>query len=102
MCHDRVDGDWIPVTHDFLSLMLGVRRAGVTDAIHVLEGMGALKSTRGLVHVVLRERLLEIADGCYGVPEREYQRVFENIPQGDALYREVRAGGQDFASRQWN
>jgi CRP-like cAMP-binding protein len=102
MCHDRVDGDGIPVTHDFLSLMLGVRRAGVTDAIHVLEGMGGIKSTRGLVHVVHREKLLEIADGCYGAPEREYQRVFENIPQGNALYQDVRAGGEDFASRQWN
>src|SRR5215216_1021092 len=38
MCHDRVDGDEIPLTHEFLSIMLAVRRAGVTDALHVLEG----------------------------------------------------------------
>jgi ribosomal protein L20 len=67
-----------------------------------LKAWEASKSTRGLVNVVRRERLLEIADGCYGVPEREYQRVFENIPQGNALYQHVRAGGEDFASRQWN
>jgi CRP-like cAMP-binding protein len=102
MCHDRVDGNWIPITHEFLSLMLGVRRAGVTDALHVLEGMGALRSTRGLLHVLRRERLIEVAEGCYGVPEREYQRVFENIPQGSASYHAVGAGGESAENRPWN
>jgi CRP-like cAMP-binding protein len=47
MCHDRLDGDRLPLTHEFLSLMLGVRRAGVTDQIHVLEGLHAIKAYRG-------------------------------------------------------
>ena len=38
MAHDRLDGDELPLTHEFLGLMLGVRRAGVTVALHVLEG----------------------------------------------------------------
>jgi CRP-like cAMP-binding protein len=38
MVHDRIEGDEVPLTHEFLALMLGVRRPGVTDALHVLEG----------------------------------------------------------------
>jgi hypothetical protein len=38
MCRDRIDGDVLPLTHRFLSMMLGVRRSGVTDALHILEG----------------------------------------------------------------
>ena len=37
MCHDRVDGDEVSTTHEFLSLMLGVRRAGVTETLMSLE-----------------------------------------------------------------
>ena len=38
MCRDRLDSNEFPITHDFLSMMLGVRRSSVTDAIHLLEG----------------------------------------------------------------
>jgi CRP-like cAMP-binding protein len=75
MVHDRLDGDDLPLTHEFLSLMLGVRRSGVTDQIHILEGGHAIKATRGNIRVLDREKLREIADGCYGVPEREYERL---------------------------
>jgi len=36
MAHDRIGDDTLPLTHEFLSLMLGVRRAGVTDALNAL------------------------------------------------------------------
>jgi CRP-like cAMP-binding protein len=75
MVHDRLDGDDLPLTHEFLSLMLGVRRSGVTDQIHILEGGHAIKATRGNVKVLDRAKLRQIADGCYGVPEREYERL---------------------------
>jgi CRP-like cAMP-binding protein len=75
MCHDRLEGDNLAVTHEFLSLMLGVRRSGVTDHLHILEGIGAIRSTRGNVRVLSREKLLDIAGGSYGVPEREYEKV---------------------------
>jgi CRP-like cAMP-binding protein len=78
MCHDRVDGNDLPLTHDFLALMLGVRRAGVTDELHILEGMHAIKATRGNVRILDRNALIEIAGGCYGVPEQEYQRLIED------------------------
>ena len=76
MAHDRLDGDELALTHEFLALMLGVRRPGVTVALHFLEGKGLIKSTRGMVTVHDREGLEEVADGSYGVPEAEYERLF--------------------------
>ena len=75
MCHDRVEGDDLPLTHEFLSLMLGVRRSGVTNELHVIEGMGVIRATRGHIRVADRTGLEEIAGGCYGLPEREYERL---------------------------
>jgi CRP-like cAMP-binding protein len=77
MCHDRHAGDDLPLTHEFLSLMLGVRRSGVTDQIHVLEGLGLIKARRGLVRIRDRAHLEEFAGGCYGLPEREYKRLIQ-------------------------
>ena len=75
MCHDRVDGDEFCVTHDFLSLMLGVRRAGVTTTLHELEGDGAIRSKRRHVTVLNREYLERLAEDGYGVAEAEYARL---------------------------
>ncbi|MBX5010539.1 Crp/Fnr family transcriptional regulator [Rhizobium lentis] len=75
MCHDRLSGNDLPLTHELLAIMLGVRRAGVTNELHVIEGLRAIRSTRANVRILDRDRLEEIAAGCYGVPEREYQRL---------------------------
>ena len=75
MVHDRTDGDDLPLTHEFLSLMLGVRRSGVTDQIHILEGMKAIKATRGNIRIIDREKLKEVAGRSYGIPEQEYERL---------------------------
>jgi CRP-like cAMP-binding protein len=75
MCHDRIDGDDLPLTHEFLSMMLGVRRSGVTNELHIIDGVRAIKATRGNVHVVSRAKLEDIAGGCYGIPDREYERL---------------------------
>jgi CRP-like cAMP-binding protein len=75
MCHDRIRDDEMALTHEFLSLMLGVRRSGVTDHLHILEGMHAIKATRGRIYIRNRAKLEEIAGGCYGAPEKEYDRL---------------------------
>jgi CRP-like cAMP-binding protein len=75
MCHDRVEGDEIAITHEFLGMMLAVRRSGVTVALHALEGASSIKARRGLVTITDRERLLDIADGSYGGAEAEYRRL---------------------------
>jgi CRP-like cAMP-binding protein len=76
MAHDRVEGPRFPVTHEFLALMLGVRRPGVTNALHVLEGNGLIRSKRNEVIILDRPGLEDAADWCYGVAEAEYHRIF--------------------------
>jgi CRP-like cAMP-binding protein len=76
MCHDRLDGNDLPLVHEFLSMMLGVRRSGVTIAVQTLESTGAIKATRGHIIVRDRERLEDAANGSYGVPEAAYRRLF--------------------------
>ena len=75
MAHDRVSGDTLSLTHEFLSLMLAVRRAGVTEAIHVLIKQKLIKAHRGEITVLNRKGLEKIAGDFYGVPEAEYQRL---------------------------
>lgn len=73
--HDRLDGDDVPMTHQEIGIMLGVRRASATDVLHVLEGLRAIRSTRG--HIVVRDRaqLEEIAGETYGDAEADYRRL---------------------------
>ena len=75
MTQDRLDEEELPLTHEFLSMMLGVRRAGVTTATHVLEGNGLIRAKRGVVTILDREKLEELADNAYGLPEAEYARL---------------------------
>ena len=75
MCHDRVDGNDIAITHEFLSVMLGVRRPGLTTTIHILEGNGLIRAVRKLITVRNREGLEKLADNAYGMPEAEYARL---------------------------
>lgn len=73
MCHDRVDCDNLSITHDFLSALLGVRRSWVTAQVHVLEGLQAIRATRGNIRILDRSKLVRIAGACYGEPERLYE-----------------------------
>ena len=75
MADDRVDGNSLPLTHEFLSLMLGVRRAGVTEALHALESKGLIRSSRGAIVVRNRKGIERSAGGTYGVPEKELRRL---------------------------
>jgi CRP-like cAMP-binding protein len=75
MTQDRLERNDLPLTHEFLSMMLGVRRPGVTVATQVLEGNGLIRARRGRITVLDRERLIELADASYGLPEAEYTRV---------------------------
>src|SRR3954452_5520272 len=75
MCHDRVDGDDLSTTHEFLSLILGVRRAGVTVALQAFEERGLISTKRGQVTVLNRAGLEGVAGDSYGVCEAEYERL---------------------------
>lgn len=65
----------IPLTHEFLAMMLGTRRASVTDALHVLEERGTINSKRGRILVRDRPGMEKIAGDCYGLPASELARI---------------------------
>jgi CRP-like cAMP-binding protein len=75
MCHDRVTGDDIALTHEFLSIMLAVQRPSVTTALHMIEGYGFIKARRSNITIVDRDALVDFSDGMYGTPEAEYRRL---------------------------
>lgn len=76
MCHDRVPTDRIVITHEFISIMLSVRRPGVTVATQILEGKGLIRAKRGEITIIDRLGLEREAGGYYGIPEAEYDRLF--------------------------
>jgi CRP-like cAMP-binding protein len=76
MWHDRIQDDELSATHEFLALLLGVRRQGVTVALHALEGHGWIRSTRNTVRIRDRAGLQGKAGGFYGVAEEAYRRAF--------------------------
>ena len=65
MCQDRIGGDNVPLTQDFLAHMLGTRRASVTVAAGILQKAGLITYIRGKVHIVNRKNLEDAACECY-------------------------------------
>jgi CRP-like cAMP-binding protein len=75
MWHDRSRRLDLSVTHDFLGVLLGTRRATVTVALHDLEGRGLVRAKRNAIEVLDRAGLEAAANGYYGIPEAEYSRL---------------------------
>lgn len=84
MCHDRIDGDEIRLTHEFMSMMIAAQRTGVTLTLHVLEGGGMIRSKRARVTILDREKLIDLAGDAYGQPEVEYRRLIGMLPRDAA------------------
>ena len=75
MTQDRVGHDEFPLTQEFLAYMLGARRASVTIAAGILASAGLIHYTRGKIRVLDRDRLEEASCECYGIIQREYERL---------------------------
>jgi CRP-like cAMP-binding protein len=75
MTHDRVHADDLPLTHEFIGIMLGVRRASVTDVLVPLQDEGLIRSHRGTITVLDRKRLEAEACECYRIVADEYKRL---------------------------
>jgi hypothetical protein len=78
MAHDRVEGD--ELTHEFLSMMLGVRRAGVSTALSTLGDRRLIQSGRRMIRIVDREGLKKASNGAYGPAEFELEKLFGSKP----------------------
>jgi CRP-like cAMP-binding protein len=75
MAQDRGRDNVLPLTHEFLALMLGVRRAGVTETLQILKRQKLIETARNLIVVKDRKGLQRIAGAAYGLLEREYRRL---------------------------
>ena len=73
MSQDRVGGEIITLTQEFLSHMLGTRRASVTVAAGILQKAGFIKYTRGSVTIVDRNKLEDASCECYAIINRQSQ-----------------------------
>ena len=67
MSHDRIGGDTMPLTQEFLGQMLGTRRSSVSMAANILQKAGMITYTRGNVTIVNKRKLAEAACDCYEV-----------------------------------
>lgn len=78
MALDRITTDTVPLTHEYLAVMLGVRRAGITVAIHGFERRGLVTTRRGQLTVTDRRGIEQIAGSFYGTPEAELRRLLDD------------------------
>ena len=76
MARDRVEGEGVALTHEFLATMLGVRRPGVTVALREFERRGFIDGRRGVITILDRGALEIAANGYYGSAEAEFKRLF--------------------------
>lgn len=75
MCRDRSGSDRIEATHEFMAMMVGAQRPGLTVALHELEGEGLIAATRGQVLIRDVAGLERATGGSYGTAEREAARL---------------------------
>jgi CRP-like cAMP-binding protein len=75
MAHDRTGDKSLPLTHEFLALMLGVRRPGVTEALQSLKRQKLIDTGRNQIVVLNRNGIEKMAGHSYGVPEKEFRRL---------------------------
>jgi len=75
MAQDRIQAEILPLTHEFLSLMLAVRRPGVTEALKALGQRGLISYRRGEITINDRKGMERVAGEAYGTPESEYRRL---------------------------
>ncbi len=80
MSQDRAHASAFHVTHEFLALMLGVRRVGVTTAAVALQRAGLIDYRRGELIVLDRAGLMDVACGCYRAQQVGYEAVLGAAP----------------------
>jgi CRP-like cAMP-binding protein len=75
MAHDRVSGDTVHITHEYLATMLGVRRPGVSLATAAFDQSGFIESHRGRIIIRDRAGLESAACECYAASNATFERI---------------------------
>lgn len=78
MMDDRISGNKLAVTQEFISQMLATRRPHITNAIGLLKKEGAISCSRGNIEISNRHLLEERACECYGIINSEFKYLIEN------------------------
>ena len=76
---DRVGSDEVTLTHEFLAIMLGVRRASVTEVLRPLQEEGFLSNGRGAITILNRKGLEKACCECYRVVQDEFERLLGRL-----------------------
>ena len=77
MTHDRVQGDSFLLTHELLAMMLGVRRASISEVLRPLQEQGLIGSRRGKIAILDRDRLEARCCECYRSVEDVFARLLD-------------------------
>jgi len=75
MTHDRVGAEVLPLTHEYLGYMLGVRRASVTEVLRTLCDRRLIANSRGAITILDRKGLEKASCECYRIVVNEYERL---------------------------
>jgi CRP-like cAMP-binding protein len=73
--HDHAKADSFPMTHEFISNLLGVRRVDVTKSARILQREGLIRYKRGAITVIDREGLEGASCNCYRIVRDEIDRL---------------------------
>jgi hypothetical protein len=110
LCQDRVGGGELRLTQEFLAQMLGTRRSRVCEAAIILQGVGRIRYSRGIITILDREGLEEFVCECYRAVRDGFDRLFifrhalQHVSGSSGLQRTpdfavaVRGGQHDDAS----
>lgn len=90
-CHDRISGDTVALTQEFLADMLGVQRTTVTAVARSLQEKGAIRYRRGVVDIIDRAVLQQFACECYDVIRGTYERLLGPDGAGGSTERGERS-----------
>jgi CRP-like cAMP-binding protein len=74
-CHDRVKGDELKLTQEFIAEMLGTRRSGVSEAAVILQDRGLIRYSRGTINILDREGLEKFSCECYATVKLTSDRL---------------------------
>ncbi len=85
IAHDRVDGDTVLLTQEFLGQMLGLRRASVTLAATALQEAGIISYSRGHISIRNRNGLEAVACECYESAEKNWKNVMRYTISKDGV-----------------
>jgi CRP-like cAMP-binding protein len=82
MANDCSQTNEVRLTHEFLSMMISVRRPGITHALGELKDAGIIGATRGCITIRDRKALEARACECYRTVKDEYERLLSPEPLG--------------------